>query len=97
MRGTIDPRAGKLLDPAALLDVARLIDAYYAGRPDPAEPAQRVTFGTSGYRGSAFNTAFNEANILAIPQAICLHRKAREIDGPLFIGIDTHALSRPAC
>ncbi len=97
MPGTIDPRAGKLLDPVALLDVGKLIDAYYKGRPDPAEPAQRVTFGTSGHRGSAFNTAYNEAHILAITQAICLHRKARGVDGPLFIGIDTHAVSRPAC
>ncbi|NOT41850.1 MAG: alpha-D-glucose phosphate-specific phosphoglucomutase [Alphaproteobacteria bacterium] len=93
MLGGIDPRAGKPVDPATLLDVGQLLRAYYAGRPDPA---QRVTFGTSGHRGSAFNNAFNEAHILAIAQAICLDRKARGVDGPLFVGIDTHALSAPA-
>ncbi len=92
----LDPRAGKPLEPAALLDVDQLLRAYYSGRPDPAEPAQQVTFGTSGHRGSAFNNAFNEAHILAISQAICLDRAARGVDGPLFIGVDTHALSRPA-
>ena len=96
MLGNVDPRAGKPLEAAALLDVGQLLQAYYSGRPDPAEPAQRVTFGTSGHRGSAFNNAFNEAHILAIAQAICIDRTARGIDGPLFIGIDTHALSRPA-
>jgi phosphoglucomutase len=96
MSRKVDPRAGKPLEPAALLDVDHLLSAYYSGQPDPAEPAQRVTFGTSGHRGSAFNNAFNEAHILAISQAICLDRSARGIDGPLFIGIDTHALSKPA-
>ncbi len=96
MSAPIDPRAGKLVDPASLLDVGRLLRAYYDGRPDPTAPAQRVTFGTSGHRGSAFNNAFNEAHILAIAQAICLDRKARGVDGPLFMGIDTHALSQPA-
>lgn len=96
MLGDIDPRAGKLLDPTSLLDVSKLLRAYYAGRPDTAEPAQRVTFGTSGHRGSAFNNAFNEAHILAIAQAICIDRKTRGVDGPLFVGIDTHALSAPA-
>ena len=96
MSGDVDPRAGKTLDPAALLDVGQLVRAYYSGRPDPTEPAQRVSFGTSGHRGSAFNNAFNEAHILAIAQAICLDRTARGVDGPLFIGIDTHALSAPA-
>ena len=96
MSAQIDPRAGKVLDPASLLDVGRLLRAYYDGRPDPTAPAERVTFGTSGHRGSAFNNAFNEAHILAIAQAICLDRKARGVDGPLFMGIDTHALSQPA-
>lgn len=96
MSGFIDPRAGKPIDPASLLDVDRLLRAYYSGRPDAAQAAQRVTFGTSGHRGSAFNNAFNEAHILAITQAICLDRKVRGVDGPLFVGIDTHALSAPA-
>ena len=96
MSGDVDPRAGKPLAAGALLDVGQLLQAYYNGLPDPAEPSQRVMFGTSGHRGSAFNNAFNEAHILAIAQAICLDRTARGIDGPLFIGIDTHALSRPA-
>ena len=96
MSGDVDPRAGKTLDPTALLDVGQLVRAYYSGRPDPTEPAQRVSFGTSGHRGSAFTIAFNEAHILAIAQAICLDRTARGVDGPLFIGIDTHALSAPA-
>lgn len=96
MSGGVDPRAGKPVDPGSLLDVGQLLRAYYAGRPDPVQPAQRVTFGTSGHRGSAFNNAFNEAHILAIAQAICLEREGRGVDGPLFIGIDTHALSAPA-
>ncbi len=96
MLAKIDPRAGKPVDRASLLNVDRLIDAYYSGRPDFANPAQRVTFGTSGHRGSAFNTAFNEAHIMAISQAICRYRKSQGVDGPLFIGIDTHALSAPA-
>jgi phosphoglucomutase len=96
MPGDIDPRAGKPIDPASLLDVGGLLRAYYSGRPDPAQPAERVSFGTSGHRGSAFNNAFNEAHILAIVQAICLDRRVRGVDGPLFIGIDTHALSAPA-
>ena len=82
MLGDIDPRAGKLLDPTSLLDVSKLLRAYYAGRPDTAEPAQRVTFGTSGHRGSAFNNAFNEGHILAIAQAICIDRETRGVDGP---------------
>ncbi len=92
----ISPLAGKALDPSLLLDVPRLLTAYVAGRPDPANPAQRVVFGTSGHRGSAFDDSFNEAHVLAISQAICQHRQANGIDGPLFAGIDTHALSRPA-
>jgi phosphoglucomutase len=79
-----------------LVDVARLVTAYFTGKPDPAIPAQRVAFGTSGHRGSAFDNAFNEAHILAVSQAICQHRRQRGITGPLFVGIDTHALSEPA-
>ena len=79
-----------------LTNIPKLITAYFAGKPDPAVPSQRVAFGTSGHRGSAFDTAFNEAHILAISQAICDHRRQRGITGPLFIGIDTHALSEPA-
>src|SRR3979409_227833 len=79
-----------------LANIPRLITAYFAGQPDPSVPAQRVAFGTSGHRGSAFNNAFNEAHILAISQALCDHRRSRGIDGPLFVGIDTHALAEPA-
>ena len=91
------PLAGKLPPPGMLVDVARLITAYYNGVPDPERPAQRVAFGTSGHRGSSFNLAFNEWHILAITQAICLFRKRQNISGPLYLGIDTHALSVPAC
>ena len=93
---TISPLAGRLLPPSALVDVPRLVTAYFTIVPDPANPAQRVAFGTSGHRGSAFDGTFNEAHILAITQAVCRHRHAAGVDGPLFIGIDTHALSRPA-
>ena len=79
-----------------LLNVPRLVTAYYAEAPDPSLPAQRVSFGTSGHRGSAFDKAFNESHILAISQAICWYRKEQHIDGPLFLGMDTHALSVPA-
>jgi phosphoglucomutase len=79
-----------------LVNVPRLITAYYTETPDPAVPAQRVAFGTSGHRGSAFEKAFNEWHILAISQAICLYREQKKIDGPLFLGMDTHALSVPA-
>jgi phosphoglucomutase len=92
----ISPMAGKPADPATLVDVPRLITAYYTDVPDPAVAAQRVAFGTSGHRGSSFDRAFNEWHILAITQAICLYRKQHQIDGPLFLGIDTHALSVPA-
>jgi len=92
----ISPLAGKPADLSLLINVPRLVTAYYAGRPDPSAPAQRVRFGTSGHRGSALDNAFNEAHILAITQAICLYRKEQSIDGPLYIGKDTHALSEPA-
>jgi len=78
------------------VDIPKLITAYYTDRPDPAIAAQRVAFGTSGHRGSSLTTSFNEAHVLAVTQAICDHRKQRGIDGPLFLGIDTHALSTPA-
>ena len=93
---TISPFAGKPADPSLLINVPRLVTAYYTGQPDPSVPAQRVVFGTSGHRGSALDNAFNEAHILAITQAICLYRKQQSIDGPLYIGMDTHALSEPA-
>jgi phosphoglucomutase len=92
----ISPLAGKPAPASILVDVAGLIDAYYRRRPDPSESAQRVVFGTSGHRGSSLQTAFNEDHIVAITQAICLHRRQEGIDGPLFIGFDTHALSKPA-
>jgi len=90
------PLAGKHLPNSALVDVSRLITAYYTELPDVSVPAQRVAFGTSGHRGSAFTCSFNERHILAVSQAICLYRAAKGIDGPLFLGIDTHALSEPA-
>ncbi len=96
MSNKIHENAGKPTNQAGLLDVPRLITAYFTGKPDAANPAQRVSFGTSGHRGSAFNDAFNEAHILAITQAICLYRAQQGTTGPLFIGIDTHALSVPA-
>ena len=97
MTGTrISPLAGKLLDPANLIRPADLIAAYYSGVPDLSQPSQRVHFGTSGHRGSAFSNSFNEPHIVAIAQSICLYRKRHRIDGPLYLGIDTHALSRPA-
>src|SRR6476469_9694737 len=90
------PLAGKLAPPELLVDVPRLVTAYYTEVPDPALPGQRVSFGTSGHRGSAFETSFNEGHILAISQAVCDYRKRQRIDGPLFLGADTHALSAPA-
>ena len=92
----ISPLAGKPAPPSVLVNVTRLINAYYSQHPDPSVPAQRVVFGTSGHRGSSLDGSFNEDHIVAIAQAICLHRKQEGIDGPLFIGFDTHALSEPA-
>ncbi|WP_037577608.1 phosphoglucomutase (alpha-D-glucose-1,6-bisphosphate-dependent) [Phaeacidiphilus oryzae] len=92
----VDARAGERAIPADLVDVSRLVTAYYALRPDPDEPSQRVAFGTSGHRGSSLHTAFNEWHIAATTQAICDYRAAQGIGGPLFLGIDTHALSEPA-
>src|SRR5450631_2029789 len=92
----IDPLAGKPAPADRLVDVPRLITAYFSERPDPAVNAQRVSFGTSGHRGTSFELSFNESHVLAITQAICDYRKQHGIDGPLFIGFDTHALSIPA-
>ncbi|MFF3200855.1 phosphoglucomutase (alpha-D-glucose-1,6-bisphosphate-dependent) [Streptomyces sp. NPDC002962] len=89
-------RAGTKAGPEDLVDVARLVTAYYALHPDPADPGQRVAFGTSGHRGSSLNTAFNEDHIAATSQAICEYRTAQGTDGPLFLGADSHALSEPA-
>ncbi|MDQ0994578.1 phosphoglucomutase (alpha-D-glucose-1,6-bisphosphate-dependent) [Streptomyces sp. V3I7] len=89
-------RAGTPAGPGDLVDVARLVTAYYTLHPDPAEPGQRVAFGTSGHRGSSLAAAFNEDHIAATSQAICDYRAAQGIDGPLFLGADTHALSEPA-
>jgi len=96
MSEKVSPLAGKTIEPSMLVNVPRLVTAYFTGKPDPTIPSQRVAFGTSGHRGSAFDNAFNEAHILAISQAICHHRSRSGIIGPLFIGIDTHALSEPA-
>ena len=96
MSPRIDPLAGQPAPPDRLVNVPRLITAYYSLRPDPEEPTQRVAFGTSGHRGSSFERSFNEAHVLAISQAICEYRKRQEFDGPLFLGFDTHALSEPA-
>src|ERR1700675_4865324 len=92
----INPLAGKPAEPAMLANIPRLVTAYFAEKPDPKVAAQRVAFGTSGHRGSAFNRAFNEAHILAISQALCEHRREAGLSGPLFVGIDTHALAEPA-
>ncbi len=93
---TISKLAGKTAPSEILLNVPKLITAYYSQTPDPAVAAQRVSFGTSGHRGCAFDTAFNQWHILAITQAVCLYRKLHGIDGPLFLGMDSHALSAPA-
>ncbi|MGF6531773.1 MULTISPECIES: phosphoglucomutase (alpha-D-glucose-1,6-bisphosphate-dependent) [Paraburkholderia] len=92
----INPLAGKLAPHEMLVNVPRLVTSYYSETPDPQIPAQRVSFGTSGHRGSPFERSFNEWHVLAITQAICHYRKQQGIDGPLFLGIDTHALSEPA-
>src|ERR1700678_982780 len=95
MTAKVTPLAGKPADPSMLHNIPRLGTAYFAGRPDPSVPAQRVAFGTSGHRGSALNHAFNEAHILAISQALCDHRHSVGLSGPLFVGIDAHALGEP--
>ncbi len=93
---TVSPLAGKPAHPSMLVNVARLVSAYYTERPDPSVREQRISFGTSGHRGSSLRCGFNEAHILAVSQAICLYRRQRQITGPLFLGMDTHALSEPA-
>jgi phosphoglucomutase len=91
-----NPAAGKPVAPSALANIPRLVTAYFAGKPDPADPAQRVAFGTSGHRGSSLRNSFNENHILATTQAICDYRREAGLTGPLFVGIDTHALAEPA-
>ena len=91
-----DPRAGQPAAPGDLVNVAKLVTAYYTVHPDPGDVVQRVSFGTSGHRGSAFTATFNEDHILATTQAICDYRASQGIDGPLYLGADTHALSEPA-
>jgi phosphoglucomutase len=93
---TVDPRAGKPPEPSMLANIPRLVSAYYTQRPDPNKREERVAFGTSGHRGSSLNAAFTETHILAITQAICQYRREQSIDGPIFLGIDTHALSESA-
>ena len=90
------PRAGRPAQPSDLVDIGRLVTAYYTDRPDPSERSQRVAFGTSGHRGSSLRRSFNEAHVLAVAQAVCEYRKAQGTTGPLFLGLDTHALSLPA-
>src|SRR5438552_10908975 len=96
MTPDISPLAGKLAPASSLVDLSKLVSAFFAERPDPANPAERVKFGTSGHRGSSLTRSFNEAHIVAITQAIWEYRKAHGIGGPLFLGRDTHALSAPA-
>ena len=96
MNAKVDKQAGKVATASMLVDVPKLLEAYTKLRPDPAEASQRVAFGTSGHRGSSFDRSFNEWHVLAITQGICDYRRHKGISGPLFIGIDTHALSRPA-
>jgi phosphoglucomutase len=96
MAEQVSPFAGKPAPPAMLVNVARLVTSYFALHPDPTDPRQRVAFGTSGHRGSAFTASFNEAHILAITEAVSQVRKKAGVDGPLFVGMDTHALSEPA-
>ena len=91
-----DPAAGKPVAASALANIPKLVTAYFAAKPDPADPAQRVAFGTSGHRGSSLKHSFNEDHILATTQAICDHRREAGLTGPLFVGIDTHALAEPA-
>ena len=93
---TVSELAGRPAEPSLLVDVDRLVAAYHDRRPDVAVPSERVAFGTSGHRGSSLTTSFNEAHIVAMSAAICRYRRREGIDGPLFLGRDTHALSEPA-
>src|ERR1019366_2289259 len=92
----VHPLAGQPAPASMLVDLAALERAYYDGHPDPAVAEQRVSFGTSGHRGSSLRMSFNEDHILAITQAICEYRASRDVTGPLYVGVDTHALSAPA-
>jgi phosphoglucomutase len=96
MSAKIHPLAGQTVPPSMLANIPRLVTAYFAQKPDPKIPAQRVAFGTSGHRGSALSHAFNEAHILSVSQALCDYRREKDLSGPLFVGIDTHALAEPA-
>ena len=91
-----NPAAGKPVDSASLVNVPQLVTAYFVSKPDPSDPTQRVAFGTSGHRGTSLKNSFNENHILATTQAICDHRRETGLTGPLFVGIDTHALAEPA-
>ena len=93
---TVSPLAGRLPDPATLVDVDALAAAYHERQPDPSVPGERVSFGTSGHRGSSLHGTFNEGHVLAISEAVCRYRASQGIDGPLFLGRDTHLLSEPA-
>ena len=93
----VNPLAGKPAPASLLTNIPQLLTDYFSLRPDGSVPAQQVSFGTSGHRGTAFDRAFNEWHVLAISQAICEYRKSKGIDGPLFLGIDTHAVSPAAC
>ena len=93
---TVSEHAGLPAQPSLLVDVDGLVGAYHDRRPDPTVSSERVAFGTSGHRGSSFTTSFNEAHIVAMSSAICRYRRREGIDGPLFLGRDTHALSEPA-
>jgi len=93
---SVNPLAGRLPDPSSLIDVDGLVSAYYEDEPDPSVAEQRVSFGTSGHRGSSPARTFNEAHVLAISEALCRYRRSQGIDGPLFLGRDTHRLSEPA-
>jgi phosphoglucomutase len=93
---TIHPRAGEMASKSMLANIPRLVSTYYTHRPDISDPTQQVAFGTSGHRGSSLKNSFNEDHILAISQAICEYRTSQKINGPLFMGMDTHALSEPA-
>src|SRR4029450_6305165 len=95
-RMTVSERAGQPAEASMLVDVDKLVKAYYEERPDPGDASQQVAFGTSGHRGSALKGSFNEAHILATTEAICRYRSQQGIDGPLFLARDTHALSEPA-
>ena len=90
------PQAGQPAQREQWTNIPRLVTAYYAIQPDPDDPRQRVSFGTSGHRGSSLSGSFNEQHVLAITQAVCEHRTAQGIDGPLYVAMDTHALSEPA-